>query len=417
MGQMNLQIVKGMRDLVDQEVRVFAHLEEQARKVFGLYGYQELRTPILEMAELFVHAIGEETDIVGKEMYLLEDKKGGKLALRPEGTAPVVRFVAQSQVLKHQKQAKYFYLGPMFRYERPQKGRFRQFHQIGVECFGHDGADGDLELFLMLRQYFAAIALTEVTFQLNSIGCPDPQCRPSYKANLVSYLKEKKAELCEDCNRRMETNPLRVLDCKVAGCQGITQAAPKSTEHLCSPCANHFSELQALLAEHQIAYELNHRLVRGLDYYSRTVFEVYSANLGAQSAAGGGGRFDGLFAQYGEAPVPSIGFALGLDRLALLAPPPAPEAPGVFVIGFDRSLVAKWVAKVREAGVKCSYDPGLASMKSQFKQADKAQARLVVILGEEELLAGKVTVKDLSKGAQATYSPEGALNLILEVLR
>ncbi|MDT8446933.1 MAG: histidine--tRNA ligase [bacterium] len=411
---MKLQVVKGMRDLSGPEARAFSYLEAEARRIFGLYGFEELRTPLMEFVELFTKGIGEETDIVGKEMYLLEDRKGQKLALRPEGTASVVRHVAVSQVLKQKKQAKYFYMGPMFRYERPQKGRFRQFHQIGVESFGVEGPDADLEMFLMLRQYFAAIELTDVSFQINSIGCQDPGCRPTFKQKLVEYLSAHKEALCEDCNRRMETNPLRVLDCKVPGCIEVTQSAPKAIDWLCEPCDSHFKELTALLEDNGIQFELNHRLVRGLDYYSRTVFEVYSANLGAQSAAGGGGRFDGLFEQYGQESVPSIGFALGLDRLALLAPePPAGEAP-VFVIGFERAATVKLVAAVRNAGKGCFYDPGFASMKSQFKQADKAGARFVMILGEEEVKSGQVALKDLSTGEQDRVDIATALARVTE---
>jgi len=414
---MKLQIVKGMRDLIDQEVRIFRHLEDQARSVFELYGFEEIRTPILEMADLFAHGIGEDTDIVGKEMYLLEDRRGQQLAMRPEGTAAVVRHVVQNQVLKHRTRAKYFYMGPMFRYERPQKGRFRQFHQIGVECFGVEGADADLEMFLMLRQYFESINLQDVSFQLNSIGCQAENCRPQYKNNLIEYLQAQKASLCEDCNRRMETNPLRTLDCKVEGCQTVTNQAPQSADCLCQDCDDHFTELKSLLDAHQVRYDLNPKLVRGLDYYSKTVFEVYSSNLGSQSAAGGGGRFDGLFEQYGQKQVPSIGFALGLDRLALLCDNVnKPQAP-VFVIGFDRLAVSKWVAQVRQLGIPCFYDPAFSSMKSQFKQADKSGARFVAILGEDEIKAGVVALKDLETGDQEKLDPTQALARVQEVLK
>jgi len=413
---MKLQIVKGMRDLIDQDARVFRHLEEQARQIFALYGFEEIRTPILEMAELFTHGIGEDTDIVGKEMYLLEDRRGQQLAMRPEGTAAVVRHVVQNQVLNHKKQAKYYYFGPMFRYERPQKGRFRQFHQIGVECFGVEGPVADLEMFLMLQQYFAAINLKDVGFQINSIGCMDESCRPLYKQNLVTYLKSKQDDLCPDCNRRLDTNPLRVLDCKNETCKEITDGAPHSADCLCSECHEHFEELKQLLDEHQVAYECSHRLVRGLDYYSKTVFEVYSANLGAQSAAGGGGRFDNLFEQYGQKKVPSIGFALGLDRLALLCPPVEATPPGVFVLGFETAPVSKLVAQVRELGIGCSYDPAGSSMKSQFRQADKAGVRFVAILGEDEIKSGVVTLKDFQTGEQEKLSPQAAVERIKEAL-
>ncbi|OGG96023.1 MAG: histidine--tRNA ligase [Candidatus Lambdaproteobacteria bacterium RIFOXYD2_FULL_50_16] len=407
-----LQIVKGMRDLSGVEAKSFAHLEDTARQIFGLYGFEELRTPILEFTELFTKGIGQDTDIVGKEMYLVLDRREKSLALRPEGTASVVRHVASQGLMRQKKQVKFFYFGPMFRYERPQKGRFRQFYQIGVESFGNAGPDGDLELFLMLRQYFSAIGLKNVGFQLNSIGCPAPDCRPAFRAKLVGFLSAQKEALCPDCQRRLETNPLRVLDCKNERCIQLTQDAPKSIDSLCGSCKGHHQELLGLLEAHQISYETNNRLVRGLDYYSKTVFEVYSADLGAQSAAGGGGRFDGLFEQFGEEPVPSVGFALGLDRLVMLCPePPKGQAP-VFVIGWEQKAVSLMVAQLREAGIGAEYDPGRASMKSQFKQADRFGGRWTLVLGEEEIRTGQVTLKNMQQGTQTTLSPNEALKLI-----
>ncbi|MCP4294368.1 MAG: histidine--tRNA ligase, partial [Proteobacteria bacterium] len=272
---MQLKIVKGTRDLCDDEISKFQFLEKKARQVFSYYGYGEIRTPIMENTELFTKGVGEETDIVGKEMYLLEDRRGQSLALRPEGTAPIVRSVISNNLMNKHKHLRYYYIGPMFRFERPQKGRYRQFHQIGIEYFGVPTADADLEMFLVLRHYFKEINLKEVSFQLNSVGCNNKPCRPKFKVELVDFLGQYRDELCENCLRRLDTNPLRTLDCKVPRCIEITSKAPKIFEHLCDDCDAHFEELQELLDLHKVDYTINARLVRGLDYYSRTVFEVF----------------------------------------------------------------------------------------------------------------------------------------------
>jgi len=382
---MKLKIVKGTRDLYGEDVDRFQYLEEKARKVFALYGYQEIRTPIFEKTELFAHGVGEGTDIVGKEMYLLEDRRGRSLALRPEGTAQVVRSVITNNMMHQNNHLRFYYFGPMFRYEQPQKGRFRQFYQIGAEYFGVSTPDSDLELILILRQFFKEIHLNEISFQLNSIGCQKLDCRPAYKKELIGFLKSRENSLCQNCIQRMNDNPLRVLDCKNETCIAVTSEAPKIHAMICEDCRSHFSELCQMLDDHQVIYAVNFRLVRGLDYYSRTVFEVFSDNLGAQNAAGGGGRYDGLFEIYGAKVVPAIGFALGLDRLALLTTPEKKEEKTVFVVGRDRAAVCKLVANCREAGLISHYDPFQSSMKSQFRQANRAGAWKVLILGEEEL--------------------------------
>ncbi len=399
---MKLKIVKGTRDIYGDDVARFQYIEEKARQVFSLYGYEEMRMPIFEKTELFAHGVGEGTDIVGKEMYLLEDRRGRSLALRPEGTAQVVRSVITNNMMQQNNHLRFYYFGPMFRYEQPQKGRFRQFYQIGAEYFGVSSPDADLELILILRQFFKAIQLSEISFHINTIGCQKPECRPAYKKRLIKFLEDHKESLCENCTRRMHDNPLRVLDCKNESCNEITTVAPKIHDAVCSECGTHFSELRQMLDDHQVTYSLNARLVRGLDYYSRTVFEVFSDNLGAQNAAGGGGRYDGLFEIYGAKVVPAIGFALGLDRLALLTTPEEKADKSVFVVGADRSSVSRMVAVCREAGIICRYDPFLSSMKSQFRQANKAGVSQVLVLGEEELKNGKASVKNMQDGEQTT---------------
>jgi histidyl-tRNA synthetase len=409
---MKLKIVKGTRDLYGDDISRFQRLEDAARQVFTLYGYEEIRTPIFERTDLFAHGVGQDTDIVGKEMFLLEDRRGRSLALRPEGTASVVRSIITDKHMQQNNHRRFFYLGPMFRYEQPQKGRFRQFYQIGAELFGVSTPDADLELLLMLRQFFDTVNLKSVSFQLNTIGCQKPECRPAFKEKLISFLQRHKNDLCENCNRRLETNPLRVLDCKVESCTIVTKEAPKIYEHVCQECTDHFTQLKSMLKDHEVIYELNHKLVRGLDYYSRTVFEVYSDNLGAQNAVGGGGRYDGLFEIYGSPVTPALGFALGLDRLAMLLPEIEKETGGVFVVGHDRSAVTGLVAKFREAGHKCLYDPFQASMKSQFRQANKASVSHVLILGEEELANNTVSVKSMKDSNQVSLPIAGILDHI-----
>ncbi|MDH5561663.1 MAG: histidine--tRNA ligase [Deltaproteobacteria bacterium] len=409
---MDLKVVKGMRDIVEDEMIRFQFLERKAREVFRLYGYEEIRTPLLEMTDLFKKGVGEDTDIIGKEMYLLKDRRDQSLALRPEGTASVVRSVINNNLLKKNKTVKYFYMGPMFRFERPQKGRYRQFHQIGIEFFGVPSADADLETLLMLNHYLTEIELFEISFELNSIGCLNENCRPAFKERLKSHLNEKKDRLCENCNRRINTNPLRVLDCKVKECIEATRDAPSIVEFLCGDCSRHFDELLRLLSGHKVKFNVNPRLVRGLDYYSKTVFEVYSNNLGAQNAVGGGGRFDYLFEVYGESPVPSIGFALGTDRLSMLLPQREPQGGGVFILGQDRELVSKLAADCRLAGIVSHYDPFLSSMKSQMRQANRHGVQKTLIVGEEEISQKQVAVKDMHNGEQENIS----MDLIIQYL-
>ncbi|MCP4749675.1 MAG: histidine--tRNA ligase [Proteobacteria bacterium] len=409
---MKLKIVKGTRDLFGDDIERFQYLEEKAKKVFDLYGYREIRNPIFENTDLFAHGVGEDTDIVGKEMFLLQDRRGRSLALRPEETASVVRTVITNNLMQQNKHLRFYYMGPMFRYEQPQKGRFRQFYQIGAEYYGVTTPDADLELLLILRQFFHEIDLKAVSFQLNTIGCQKPECRPAFKKKLVEFLRDRQSELCDNCTRRMETNPLRVLDCKNPQCSAATQDAPRIYEEVCEECSDHFNELLELLKQHKVLYTLNARLVRGLDYYSRTVFEVYSENLGAQNAAGGGGRYDGLFEIYGAKVVPSIGFALGMDRLAMLITPDKREKNSVFVVGHERQSVSLLVARCREAGIACHYDPFQSSMKSQFRQANKIGADKVLILGEDELKNGQVSIKDMQKGDQITVKLEEVANYL-----
>ncbi|HSP78150.1 MAG TPA: histidine--tRNA ligase, partial [Myxococcaceae bacterium] len=310
--------VKGMNDILPGEVEIWQFVERTTRELFARFGYGEVRTPMVEDTALFVRSVGEETDIVGKEMYTFEDKGGRSLSLRPEGTAPAARAYIEHSVMNQEPLTRWYYLGPMFRYERMKTGRYRQFHQIGAEAYGSREPAQDVELMDMVVQLLQKLGLSEVSLNINSLG--DEACRPAYQARLVEHLRGHAGELCADCQRRLESNPLRVLDCKVERCQQIAQAAPSILESLCEPCRAHFDEVQRKLTALDIRFQVNPRIMRGLDYYTRTAFEFIAAHpaLGTASTVGGGGRYDKLVKSLGGPDVPAVGFGLGLDRLCLL---------------------------------------------------------------------------------------------------
>lgn len=399
---------KGFADIFEPESTVFSFLEETARRIFGASGYAELRTPIMEQTELFSRGIGTETDVVQKEMYTFPDKKGRSMTLRPEATAGVMRAYIENNCLAREGVSKLFTYGPMFRYERPQKGRMRQFHQLNCECVGAPEPAADAELILMLMSFMREIGLKDISLQLNSLGCGS--CRPAYHQTLKDFLDSLNPEdLCEDCRRRKDTNPLRVLDCKVPTCKELTLAAPKILDHNCPDCRDHFAFVLQVLDRAKLPYVLNHRLVRGLDYYTRTTFEVVTESIGAQGTVAGGGRYDGLVRQLGGPDVPGIGFACGMERLALLLGQtenaPAPARPDFYLAVLDPSAlaVAVVIAKdLRDAG-KCGEVSFTAkSLKSQMRQASKTGARTCLLLGGDELAANCIAVKDMETGQQET---------------
>ncbi len=401
---MSITAVKGFRDALPETARLLARVEDAAVAVLERYGYAEVRLPIVERTELFARAIGETTDIVEKEMYTFPDRDGTLLTLRPEGTAPLVRAYVEHHLDQRDPVGRFFYRGPMFRHERPQKGRHRQFYQVGAELIGREDPLADAEILLALWDVLDAVGVRGATLLLNSLG--DEQCRPAYRAELRAFGKARRDELCENCRRRLEKNPLRLLDCKEPGCQAATQDAPRLVDHLCEPCAAHFARVRALLDGQRVPYELAPRLVRGLDYYVRTTFEVMGPGLGAQAAVGAGGRYDGLVAQLGGPPVSGIGFAFGVDRLALSLQACAPEvegqvaaelAPELFIapLGEAAEGEALGVARrLRAAGLRVELDGG-RSLKSLMRRADKLKARLVMILGEEELAQRRATLRDM----------------------
>mgnify|MGYP000913657832 CR=1 FL=1 len=409
----NVTAIKGFADLFSPDSDAFTHMEAVARETFSRYGFTELRTPILERTELFCRGIGTETDVVQKEMYTFPDRKGRSLTLRPEATAGVMRAYIESG-RSGDAVTKLFTIGPMFRYERPQKGRMRQFHQINCECLGPSEPYADAELVTMAMRFLEALGLKDLSLQLNSLGCPT--CRPAYRETLRKWLSElDESALCEDCRRRMVTNPLRVLDCKVPSCREHTAEAPKILDHNCPDCAAHFETVRRLLDAEKVPYVINHRLVRGLDYYSHTVFELVTDKLGAQGTVLAGGRYDGLVEQMGGGAVAGIGWACGVERLAmLLDEEPAVERPvAVIPVGEEAEDKALEIAhRLRLAGLKTEQGYG-GNLKKRMIRADKANARKVVIIGSEELARNEVTVKDLDSGEQKNV----ALDQLIEEVK
>jgi len=408
---MKVESVRGMRDILPEEAALWQRLEEEIRTLFALYGYKEIRPPLVELAELFARGVGEATDIVHKEMYVFPDKKGQMLALRPEATASVVRAYIEHGLYAKGDLAKLYYIGPMFRYEKPQKGRQRQFHQYGVEALGSldpalDAEVIDLAWHLMER---VGLAREGLYLRLNSIGCRED--RPAFREALRSYFSARKAELCGDCQRRLEENPLRILDCKEPQCQGAIAEAPKSLDHLCQKCRAHFEELLSFLRDLGLAYELDPRLVRGIDYYTRTVFELCSRELGAQDALLGGGRYDDLVELLGGPPTPGVGFAGGMERLVLVlsqhltANPDAPDLD-VYVVPIGdegRRKALEVLARLRRAGVAADLDYMGRSLRKVMSVAAR-RARHALLLGPDELAQGALTLKDLASGESQTLS-------------
>lgn len=408
----NIQAIRGMNDYLPEETALWQRIEGTLKQVLGGYGYSEIRLPIVEQTPLFKRAIGEVTDVVEKEMYTFEDRNGESLTLRPEGTAGCVRAGIEHGLLYNQEQ-RLWYIGPMFRYERPQKGRYRQFHQLGAEVFGLQGPDIDAELILLTARWWKALGIAEhVKLELNSIG--SLEARANYRDALVAFLEQHVEVLDEDCKRRMYSNPLRVLDSKNPEVQALLNDAPRLSEYLDEESRAHFAGLCELLAQAGIPYTVNERLVRGLDYYNRTVFEWVTTSLGAQGTVCAGGRYDGLVEQLGGRATPAVGFAMGLERLVLLVQAvnpefKAPSAIDVYVISSGagtQSEAMQLAEQVRDAApqLKLMTNYGGGNFKKQITRADKWGARIALILGESEVAAQQVVVKDLRSGEQETLA-------------
>ncbi len=377
-----------------------------ARDTFHLYGFSMIRTPIIEQAELFTQSIGTTTDIVEKEMYTFEDRDKRKISLRPEGTASVVRAYLQNRSLSELPYVKLYYIGPMFRHERPQAGRLRQFHQIGAEMIGEIAPERDIEILAMLSHFFQQLKITDITLEINSLGCP--RCRPPYRHALVNYLQSQTQILCEDCVRRLQANPLRILDCKKEGCRETTRHAPSPLDHLCAECQTHFKAVEEGLRLLGIAYTVNRYLVRGIDYYTKTAFEMTTPHLGAQNAVAAGGRYDSLIALLGGPNVPAIGFAIGMERVAALVRPESVQKNPLMLYlaplgDAALHLLLPKLYAFRQKNIKSEMgtnSSGRGSLKGHMKQADRLGAQYVLIVGETEISEGKGVLRNMTTHEQ-----------------
>ncbi len=399
-----IQLVRGFKDILPPETSVWQYIENTAKQHFENFGFKEMRPPVLEQTALFKRSIGEHTDIVEKEMYTFAGSKDTMLTLRPEATASVVRAYIQHKLYAADPVCKFYTIGPMFRKERPQKGRYRQFHQINAEVFGVDSPYIDAQLVFMLMRFFERLSITGLSAHLNSLGCP--ACRPAFRKDLSEMLAGRSDKLCEDCVRRLDKNPLRVLDCKVPSCREVVADAPSMLDYLCQDCARHFKAVQQTLDKLEIAYEIDPGLVRGLDYYTRTAFEIQTEELGAQNAVAGGGRYDNLVEMLGGPAQPAIGFAVGVDRLVELVSakiPASDPGPQVFVLPMGdqaMEMAAQSASLLADAGVRTEADFSGRSLKALMRRADRIGAENVLIIGEQEISENAALLRNMKTRAQ-----------------
>ena len=411
-----IRSIKGIKDILPSQTLTWQTIESTAHNLARRYGFAEIRIPIFEQTELYARSIGGTTDIVEKEMYTFQDRDGTSLTLRPEGTAGVVRAFLEHNLLNQSSTKKVYYIGPMFRHERPQAGRFRQFHQFGVEAFGTKDPLMDVEVISLLWEYFSNLGLPDLTLRINSIGTKEERQR--YLVHLQNYLQPHLSTLCQNCQRRITTNPLRVLDCKVPQCRAITEKAPALLDHLSTASASHFSEVLNGLSLINIDYTIDHRLVRGLDYYSMTTFEITSSSLGAQNTVGAGGRYDALVEILGGPPTPAVGFAVGLERVTLLLPStalPQPD-PLVFIAAFGeigRPAGIKLLSEIRGAGFIADTDFRSSTLKSLLRSADRLSASFTLILGDNEVEKGTVILRDMRTKKQEEISQDSVIKRLI----
>ncbi len=413
------QAPRGTLDILPREQGYWSYITQKAVAISELYGYQRIDTPTFEDARLFVRSIGEETDIVEKEMYTLEDRSGDKLTLRPEGTASVCRAYVEHGMHTLPQPVRLYYMAAIFRYERPQAGRYRQHHQFGIEALGDSDPALDAEVIDIAWQFYVNLGLRRLSLYLNSIGCDT--CRPAYLDSLRAYYSQHGKSLCPDCRRRLLRNPLRLLDCQKSSCIPLTEQAPRSIDYLCDECAQHFDQLRRYLNLLNLPFVINHRLVRGLDYYTKTVFEIApEGEMAAQATIGAGGRYDDLIEQLGGRPTPAIGFATGIERLVLnlkkqKVAVPVPPSPAVFIAYLGQEAkdeALKLASLLRKSGHGVTLTLGDRSLKAQLKQANSTGARHAVIIGEDEVRGGTVLLRDMDKGEQETIP----LDKVTEVL-
>jgi len=407
---------KGTRDILPDDISKWYYVENVIKETLNKYGYKEIRTPFFEYTDLFVRGIGESTDIVTKEMFTFPDRKGRSLTLRPEGTAPVVRAYLENSMGRTSKVIKLFYLGPMFRCEKPQAGRFRQFNQFGIEIIGTKSPAADAEVIITVLDVYKKLGLRNLEILINSVGCK--KCRVNYVQKLKKYLKNKKDFLCSECKERYIKNPLRVLDCKKDSCKRIIEEAPVITENLCQECELHFAEVKSYLNDQKIIFREDPRLVRGLDYYTKTAFEIISGELGAQNAIGGGGRYDDLVEELGGKPTPAVGFAAGIERMIITMDQqkvkwPAEKRLDIFVAKVDeknKAAAFRLLQKIRNIGLSADMDYSEGSLKSQMRIANKIGARFTVIVGEEELSKNMVILRNMQTKEQKEVKIDNLIN-------
>jgi len=414
---MKIKSIRGFHDILPKTIKRWRYIEDSAKRIFELYGFSEIRTPVLEFTDVFARSLGTTTDIVEKEMYTFTDRDGSSLTLRPEGTAGVVRAYIEDSMHAKSPISKLYYTGMMFRHERPQKGRFRGFYQIGAELIGPEEPASDAELAAMLWRFFEEIELTQfLEFEISSLG--DQNCRPQYKEKLVQHFTPQKEKLCEDCQKRLQANPLRILDCKQKKCKEIAAEAPSMLDNLCDDCKSHFNCVKDNLTSVGIPFSINPKIVRGLDYYTRTVFEITTDELGSQNAVAAGGRYDGLVNELGGPATAAVGFAIGIERLVLLQEKALPEGfqkeIDVFIahLGEDARKEAFPLAfNLRKKGVSVETDYGSKSLKSQLKRSDKLGANFTFIIGEDELKQGVVKVRNMKESKEEDIKLEDIINL------
>ena len=408
--------IKGVKDILPEETPQWRFIEDAARRWALCYGYQEIRIPIFELTALFARSIGAGTDIVEKEMYTFPDRDGTSLSLRPEGTAGTVRAFIEHNRAADPLPQKYFYIGPMFRHERPQAGRLRQFHQFGVESFGTSDPRADIEVIALLWRLLSDLALSNLTLEINSLGSSGD--RAAYKPILLAFLRHQESRLCANCRRRMDRNPLRVLDCKVPDCRAATELAPKLTDHLSPDARAHFDQVLTGLVAIGIPYRLNPRLVRGLDYYCLTSFEITSTHLGAQNAVGAGGRYDGLVKTLGGPSVPAVGFAVGLERVSLMLPEASLSSLNeclYYVAAFGEEgikLGFVLLDELRGVGISAQCDYRATTLKGHLRQADRSKCRYAILLGDDEAARGSVILRNLESKAQEELPLVGLTSLL-----
>ena len=413
--------IKGIKDILPEDAPTWNYIESIARQVFSAFGFREIRVPIMEKTELFKRSIGETTDIVEKEMYTFRDRDEELLTLRPEATASVIRAYIEHNMMSADQITKLFTIGPMFRRERPQKGRFRQFHQIDVELFGDDKPQSDAEVIFMLVHFLQSVAIEELSLEINSLGCKT--CRPVFSRAIVDYLKGSEKDLCPDCQRRIHTNPLRVFDCKIESCNSIIAGAPKILDYLCTGCSEHFSQVKSFLDDLNVGYLINPKMVRGLDYYTKTAFEIKSGSLGAQNSLAGGGRYDGLVSFLGGPEVPGIGFAVGFERLIACLPQTEINKfkTDIFIAALGsraQKISFGLTNELRRAGISAAMDYADKSLKSQMKRADKLNSSFTLIFGDKEIDERRVELRDMKTKNQQVLSldnlPEAIINIFKE---